>query len=170
MEETIINRVANSALITIDLEELYDQGERVLYDIKHNLFQEMILKERDFRSFLKEHDWSQYADKNVAIHCSVDAIVPTWAFMLLANKLQPHAKNVVFGNLEDLEKELFNQALSKIKAEEYVDAKVVVKGCSKVEVPVSTYVEITRMLPPYAASIMYGEPCSTVPIYKKPKS
>ena len=170
MEETIINRVANSALITIDLEELYDQGERVLYDIKHNLFQEMILKERDFRSFLKEHDWSQYADKNVAIHCSVDAIVPTWAFMLLANKLQPHAKNVVFGNLEDLEKELFNQALSKIKAEEYVDAKVVVKGCSKVEVPVSTYVEITRMLTPYAASIMYGEPCSTVPIYKKPKS
>lgn len=170
MAEEIVNRVATSALITLDLEEFYDQGERVVYDIKDNLFQEMILKEKDFRSFIKSHDWSQYQDKNVAIHCSVDAIVPTWAYMLLANKLQPFARNLVFGNKEDLERALYQKALSQIKPEEYQDAKVVVKGCSKYDVPTSAYVEITNLLTPYAASIMYGEPCSTVPIYKKPRN
>ena len=170
MAEEIVNRVATSALITLDLEEFYDQGERVVYDIKENLFQEMILKEKDFRSFIKSHDWSQYQDKNVAIHCSVDAIVPTWAYMLLANKLQPFARTVVFGSKEDLERALYEKALLQIKPEEYQDAKVVVKGCSKYDVPTSAYVEITSLLTPYAASIMYGEPCSTVPIYKKPKN
>ena len=170
MAEEIVNRVATSALITLDLEEFYDQGERVVYDIKENLFQEMILKEKDFRSFIKSHDWSQYQDKNVAIHCSVDAIVPTWAYMLLANKLQPFARTVVFGSKEDLERALYEKALVQIKPEEYQDAKVVVKGCSKYDVPTSAYVAITSLLTPYAASIMYGEPCSTVPIYKKPKN
>lgn len=169
MEETIINRVANSPLITLDLEELYDHGERILYDIKNNLFQEMILKEKDFRGFLKTHDWSTYEGKNVAIHCSVDAIVPTWAYMLLASKIEPFAKNIVFGDLADLEAALFQKALQNIDPKEYKDSKVVVKGCSKYDVPISAYVEITRMLTPYAASVMYGEPCSTVPIYKKPK-
>lgn len=168
-QETIINRVANSPLITFNLEDYYLQGERVVYDIKQNLFQEMVLREKDFRAFVKEHDWSQYQDQYVALTCSVDAIVPTWAYMLLATKLEPYASNVVFGNLETLEAVLFKEALAKIDLEQFKDAKVVVKGCGKYPVPVFAYAEITRLLRPYAASIMYGEPCSTVPLYKKPK-
>lgn len=169
-EEPIVNRVANSPLITLNLEDYYHSGERVLFDIKDNLFQEMILREKDFRAFVKDHDWSQYQDKNVALTCSVDAIVPTWAYMLLASKMEPYANQVVFGSLEVLEDILFKDAVSQIDISAFEDKKVVIKGCSKVQVPVSAYVELTRLLRPYAASIMYGEPCSTVPIYKKTKS
>ncbi|WP_020529223.1 DUF2480 family protein [Flexithrix dorotheae] len=169
MEEQIINRVANSPLISIDLEEYYHPGERVVYDLKQNLFQELILREKDFRAFVKENDWSQYKDKNVAIVCTADAIVPTWAFMLIASKLQPHANMVTFGSLEELESALFREAISKINTEELKDRMVVVKGCSDLPVPVSAYVELTRKLRPIVKSIMFGEPCSTVPIYKKPK-
>ncbi|MEM9671454.1 MAG: DUF2480 family protein [Bacteroidota bacterium] len=165
----IVNRVANSPLITFDLEDYYPQGERVVYDIKDNLFQEMILREKDFRAFVKEHDWSQYQDQYVALTCSVDAIVPTWAYMLLATKLEPYAKRVVFGTLETLEAVLFRDVLSSINPADFQDAKVVVKGCGNYPVPDFAYVEITRMLRPYATSIMYGEPCSTVPLYKRPK-
>jgi len=165
----IINRVANSPLITFDLEDYYPQGERVVYDIKDNLFQEMILREKEFRAFVKEHDWSQYQDKYIALTCSVDAIVPTWAYMLLAIKLEPYAKRVIFGTLETLEAVLFQDVLSKINPADFQDAKVVVKGCGNYPVPDFAYVEITRMLRPYATSIMYGEPCSTVPLYKRPK-
>lgn len=168
-ESTIINKVANSALITFDLENYYPQGERVIYDIKTNLYQGLILREKEFRDFLASHDWKQYQDKFVAIHCSVDAIVPTWAYMLLASKITPFAKKIIFGNLSELENLLFKDVLSKIDPESYKDAKIVIKGCSKVTVPEFAYVEIVRILQPVASSIMYGEPCSTVPIYKKPK-
>lgn len=168
-EELIINRVSKSGLISLDLEDFYHQGERVVYDIKDNLYMGLILREKDFREFLKTHDWSYYANKNVAITCTEEAIIPTWAYMLLAIQLEPYANMVVFGTLEDLERKLYDDAIARINFNDYIGAKVVVKGCSKVEVPISAYVEITRRLKPFAQSIMFGEPCSTVPLYKKPK-
>jgi hypothetical protein len=168
--EEIVNRVAGSGIVSLDLEELYQPGERVLYDIKDNLWQGMILREKDFREFLKAHDWAQYQGKNIAIICSEDAIVPTWAYMLLAVQLEPFANTIVFGDLNALEDKLFTNAIQQIDPEEYRRKRVVVKGCSKVEVPISAYVEISRILKPVVQSLMFGEPCSTVPLYKKPKS
>ena len=165
----IINKVAQSGIVTIDLEELYPQGERVLLDIKEQLFQGLILREKDFREFIKNEDWSKYTNKYVAITCSTDAIVPTWAYMLLAIQLEPFAKKTVFGNLETLETVLFHELLKNLNTSDYTDARVVVKGCGKLPVPIAAYVEITRLLTPVAKSIMYGEPCSTVPLYKKSK-
>jgi len=167
--EQIVNKVARSPLQNIDLEELYTPGERVLFDLRPLLFQELVLKEKDFRDFIKSNNWEEFHGKHVAIICSADAIVPTWAFMLLASALQPHAANVIFGNLDEMERILFAKALDKIDWEKYNGAKVVIKGCSKVEVPVSVYVDVTNRLRPLASSIMYGEPCSTVPIFKKLK-
>jgi len=167
MEELIVNKVAASGLITLDLEDFYHPGERVVYDLKDNLFMGMILKEKDFREFLKQHDWSQYDGKNVAIICSEDAIIPTWAYMLMAVHLETHAHMFVFGDLKDLENKLYEEALKGINFEDYTDLRVVVKGCSKVEVPVSVYVEISRRLKPVVKSLMFGEPCSTVPLYKR---
>jgi hypothetical protein len=169
-EREIINKVAQSPIITIDLEELYEPGERVLYDIKDNLYEGIILKEKDFRQFLKSNNWSVYQDKHVALYCSVDAIIPRWAYMLLAVQLTPYAKTIVFGDLVRLEDELFKRAILLINPRDYREKKVVIKGCSKIQVPTSAYVEITKLLKPYAFSIMYGEPCSTVPLYKKPKN
>jgi len=166
----IINKVAQSPLITIDLEELYEPGERVLYDLKDNLYEGIILKEKDFREHLKTNDWSSYQDKHVAIYCSVDAIIPRWAFMLLAVHLEPFTRTIVYGDLKVLENELFKKAILKINPRNFIDKKVVIKGCSKIEVPTSAYVEITNLLKPFVFSIMYGEPCSTVPVYKKPKN
>lgn len=165
----IVNRVATSGIVSLDLEELYHPGERVIFDIKDQLFQGLILREKDFREFLKNHDWSQYTGKNIGIICSEDAIVPTWAYMLLAVQLQPFANSVVFGDLNALEEKLFNDAISKIDLKEFEDKRVVVKGCSKVSVPVSAYVEVARLLKPVVKSLMFGEPCSTVPLYKKPR-
>ena len=170
MEEQIINRVNTSQLITFDLEEYSSEGERVLYDIRDNLFQELMLKEKDFRDFIRAHDWSIYKDKNVAVYCSVDAVVPTWAYMLLTIALQPYARKIVFGNLEALEIQLFHDALSNVEWSKFQGAKVVIKGCSKVFVPTSAYVEATDRLREYASSIMFGEACSTVPLYKRPKA
>ena len=170
MEAEIVNRVASSGLVTLDLEEYYHPGERVVYDLKDNLYMGLILKEKDFRAFLKEHDWSQYAGKNVAITCTEDAIVPTWAYMLLTLQLQPVAHTVVFGTLADLEEKLYYEAIARIQPEDYRDARVVVKGCSKVPVPTAAYVEITRVLRPVVQSLLFGEPCSTVPLYKRPKT
>lgn len=170
MAKEIVNRVAKSGLITLNLEEFYPEGERLLYDIKENLWEGIALKEKDFRAFVKQHDWSQYQGKFVALHCSVDAIVPTWAYMLLATKLEPHAKKVVFGDLDTIETILFEESINQnIKAEDYDDARIVIKGCSGKVVPPSAYVKLTEMLRPYAKVIMYGEPCSTVPLYKKPR-
>lgn len=168
-EKEIVNRVASSSLKVFDLEELYIPGERVLVDIKDQLYQGMILREKPFRDFVKTHDWSQYNGKFVAVTCSEDAIIPTWAYMLIASSLQPYAREIVFGDLRDLEKKIFFDVLAKLDWEVYRDAKVVIKGCSKVDVPLSAYVEATRRMRAVAASIMFGEPCSTVPVFKKSK-
>lgn len=169
-EKEVINRVAHSQLVTFDLEEFYQPGERVLLDIKDQLYQELILKEKDFRNFIKTTDWSEYKNKFVAITCSADAIIPHWAFMLLTSALQPYVRTIVFGTLEELETKIFSDALSKVDWSKFSDAKVVIKGCSKVNVPAAVYVEATRLLMPCASSIMFGEPCSTVPVYKKPRA
>lgn len=163
----IVNRVASSSIRTFDLEELYVPGERVLLDIKDQLYEGIILKEKPFRDFIKSHDWSRYEGKLVAITCSEEAIIPTWAYMLLVSALQPFVKSVVFGSLEDLEAKLFYDALSKIDWQQFQDVRVVLKGCSKVDVPMAAYVEATRLLRPHAVSIMFGEPCSTVPVFKR---
>ena len=168
--EEIVNRVASSGIVSLDLETLYHPGERVVYDIKDNLWQGMILREKDFRDFLKTHDWSAYQGKNVSIICSEDAIVPTWAYMLLAVQLEPFANSVVFGDLNVLEEKLFADAIAKLDLTDFEGKRVVVKGCSKVAVPLNAYVEISRLLKPVVQSLMFGEPCSTVPIYKRPKS
>jgi hypothetical protein len=168
MEETeIINKVANSGLVTLDIADYYVEGERILYDLKQNLFMEAILREKDFREFLKQHDWSQYHGKHVAIICSVDTIIPAWAYMLLATKIAPYATTVIKGDLEALESYLFSQELAKKDFSVYKDIKIVIKGCGDLPIPDSAYLEITQKLLPYAASIMFGEPCSTVPVYKK---
>ncbi len=169
-EHEIVNRVAASSLKTLDLEELYVPGERILLDIKDQLYQGMILKEKPFREFIRSNDWSQYKDKLVAVTCSEDAIVPTWAYMLLTSALQPYARTIVFGNLQDLETKIFADALATVNWEQFRDARVVIKGCSKVHVPVSAYVEATQRMRSVASSIMFGEPCSTVPVFKRPKS
>jgi hypothetical protein len=167
IQETFVNKVAQSGLVTLDPASFYPQGERVVYDIKDNLFMELMLREKDFREFVKTHDWSQYAGKNVAITCTADAIVPAWAYMLLANRMAPYAKEIVFGNAEVLETVLFEKLMAQADFEQYRDQRIVLKGCGDIPVPVSAYVELTKRLTPIAKSLMFGEPCSTVPIYKR---
>jgi hypothetical protein len=167
IQENIVNKVAQSGLVTLDPAAFYPEGERVVYDIKDNLFQGLILREKDFREFVKTHDWSQYDNKNVAVTCTADAIVPAWAYMLLANRLAPYAREVVFGNEEVLETVLFVKNIANMDVEQYRDQRLVIKGCGDIDVPVSAYVELTRKLTPVVKSLMFGEPCSTVPIYKK---
>jgi hypothetical protein len=169
MEKEIINKVALSGIITIDLEEFYPEGDRVLFDIKEHLFHGLILKEKDFREFVKNEDWSLYKNKYVALICSADAVVPTWAYMLLTIQLEPYAKKVVFGDLETLETVVYHEILNKLNTNDYKDVRVVIKGCGTLPVPQAAYVEITRLLRPVAKSIMYGEACSMVPLYKQPK-
>lgn len=169
VSEDIINRVSTSQLISLDLADLIPEGKRVQYDLKDNLFQNLILKEKDFRTFIKEKDWSEYKGIHVAVHCSTDAIIPKWAYMLLVSKLQPFASTVVFGDLHDLEKELIIRSIRQINPEVYTDKKLVIKGCGEKEISESAYMEIVFRLQPYVASIMYGEPCSTVPVFKKPR-
>ena len=166
-EKEIINRVTSSSLVTFDLEEYYEPGDRVLFDIKDQLYEGLILREKDFREFIKNHDWPSYQDKLVAITCSTDAIIPTWAFMLVAIALRPYAKRIEFGTLDDLEEKLFQDSLSKVDWQQFQSAKVVVKGCSKVNVPSSAYVYVVSQLQPLVSSLMFGEACSTVPLYKK---
>ena len=165
--DSIVNKVAESDLLSIDLEELHQPGERTLFDIRSWLYEEQILKEKDFREKIKQHDWSTYQDRFVAVTCTADAIVPTWAYMLLASALTPFARKVVFGSLERLEEELYFDKLESLDLLLYKDRRVVVKGCSKVSVPTAAYVRLTTMLRPTVKSLMYGEPCSTVPVYKR---
>jgi hypothetical protein len=169
-EKEIINRVSNSSLIVFDLEEYYKPGERIVIDIKQQLYQGLILREKEFREFIKTHDWTQYKNKFVAITCSEEAIIPTWAYMLLTSSIEPYTNQIVFGTKEDLEKKIYFDALSQIDFSQFKDSKVVIKGCSKVDVPIAAYIEATRLLRPHASSIMFGEPCSTVPVYKKSRS
>ena len=168
-KEGIVNKVSKSKLISIDLEDYYIEGERTTFDIAPFLFQGIVLKEMDFRMAMKTLDWEIYKNKFVAIHSSVDAIIPTWAYMLIATKLEGIAKDFVFGNLEKLEEVLITKALDQINYEQFQDALVVIKGCSNKPIPTLAYVELSKRLKPYVKSFMYGEPCSTVPVYKKPK-
>ena len=166
-QNEIVNRVAASPLITFDLDTYYVPGERVVLDIKDQLFQEAILREKDFRLFIKTHDWEQYRGKFVAVYCSVDAIIPAWAYMLVGIALESVAAKVVFGSKESLETELFNSNLQRVDWSSFKDQKVVVKGCSKTAVPHGVFLEIATRLKPFVSSLMFGEPCSTVPLYKR---
>ncbi len=167
MSEAIINKVAQSQLQTFDLEKYYVPGDRITFDLKYCLSENLVLREADFRAFIKEHDWSAFSNKHVAVICSVDAIVPTWAYMLIAIALQPFAQTIFFGLPEEMEKHLFFKSLNNVDWSAYTNAKVVIKGCGKVWVPVSAYVEVANKLRAVASSVMYGEPCSTVPLFKR---
>jgi len=167
MEEIMGNKVAESGIITLNLEDYYPKEEIAVFDLKGYLFMGLILKEKDFREALKNLDLAPYAGKNVALTCTADAIIPMWAYMLVASYLQPVANEVVFGNEDILQKTLFLKNLYTIKPEDYTDKRVVIKGCGDLPISESAYVEITNLLRPVVKSIMYGEPCSTVPIYKK---
>ena len=167
MEDVIINKVAQSALVTLDLEKFYPQEELVLFDLKNYLFMELILKEKDYREALKNLDWNVYQNKNVAITCSTDAIIPLWAYMLAVTYLQPFANDIVFGNEKEVFNILFSKNIEKIDVKEFEGKRVVIKGCGDKKIPESAYVAITKILRPVVKSIMYGEPCSTVPIFKR---
>ncbi|SHM96942.1 DUF2480 family protein [Polaribacter sp. KT 15] len=169
MAEEIINRVANSKLKTFDLEEIYPEGKRVSFDIKDWLFEEIILKEKDFRNAVKNHDWSQYKNCFVAVNCSVDAIIPSWAFMLIAAEATPYANKVVIGNLELLETVLYQELLNFVDLRDYADCPVIIKGCAEKPIPDSAFAFLIAKLQPIAKSIMFGEACSTVPLYKSKK-
>ena len=167
MPKEIVNRVANSQLKTIDLEELYPQGTRTIIDIKEWLFQELILKEVDFRKHLNDHDWSQYENHYVALTCSTDAIIPSWAFMLIRTHLFPFAKKVVVGNLTALETSIFHTIIANFNIDEYKNNPVIIKGCANKPIPKTTFIQLIEKLQPVVKSIMFGEACSTVPLYKK---
>ncbi len=167
MSEPIINKVAESSLVTLDLEEFYPKEEFVLFDLKPHLFMELILKEKDFRLALQQLDWEPFTGKIVAVSCSADAVIPVWAYMLVASYLQPIAKEVIFGDLDAARKQVFLRNIAAINSSEYSDKRIVVKGCGELPIGEYAYLEITKVLRPVAKSIMYGEPCSTVPVFKK---
>jgi hypothetical protein len=169
MSDKIVNKVANSQLITIDLEEYYPKGQRTVIDIKQWLFHELIIKESDFRDFLKNHDWLQYQNHFVALTCSVDAIIPSWAYMLITTYLSPIAKKTVVGNLEDIETAIFYDIISNLNINEYIDKPVIIKGCANKPIPKTAYIQLIEKLQPIAKTIMFGEACSTVPLFKKKK-
>lgn len=167
MSEEIVNKVTESALITLNLEEFYPSGEVVLFDMKDYLFMGLILKEKDFRESLKNLDITPFTNKIVAVTCTADAVIPMWAYMLVASSLQPVAKEVMFGTAEEVKKIILFKNISNLPVEEFNDKKVVIKGCGELPIGEAAYLEATKLLRPVAKSIMYGEPCSTVPIYKK---
>lgn len=165
--EEIINKVANSVLEVFDLEDYYPKGNRLQIDISQWLLEGFLLKEKDFRAHLQQHDWSQYQDQYVAVFCSTDAIVPAWASILVTLHLAPFAKKIVNGTFEDLETALYQEILPTLDYTIYDSKPVILKGCSKKPVPMSAYVLAAQYLQPFAKSIMYGEACSAVPLYKK---
>jgi hypothetical protein len=167
MADEIVNRVANSKLKTIDLEDFYPKGERTVIDIKNWLFHEQILKETDFREHLKNHEWSQYKNHFIALTCSSDAIIPSWAYMLITTYVSPFAKKIVAGNLAALETSIFQELIANFNVEEFVGKPVIIKGCSSKPIPETAYIQLIEKLQPVVKSIMFGEACSTVPLYKK---
>ncbi len=168
MAEEIINRVANNNnLITIDLEDYYPKGERFLFDIREWLFEGLILREKEFRKQVSDHDWSKYKDKYIALTCSSDAIIPGWTYLLLASALIPYTKKVVVGSLEVLETVLYNEVIHNLSVSEYQNKFIIIKGCSNKPVPEGAYISLLHKLQPIAKSIMYGEACSSVPLFKK---
>jgi ABC-type transport system involved in cytochrome bd biosynthesis fused ATPase/permease subunit len=167
MSEVFQNKVAESGIITLDLEQYYPKGEMAVFDMKDHLFMGLILKEKDFREALKNTDWETYRDKNVAVTCSADAIIPVWAYMLVSAFLQPVAATVLFGTQEETALQLLLANIAAIDTAEFTDKRVVIKGCGEIPISEAAYLQVTNRLRPVAKSIMYGEPCSTVPIYKK---
>lgn len=165
--EPIVNKVAESGIITLNLENFLPREEITGFDLKPFLFREMILKEKDYRASLLAHDWEQYNDKAVAVYCSVDAIIPVWAYMLAGTYLQKYAADIYFGTEEELKKNIVLKNIGAIDTREYEDKRVVIKGCGDIFIPEYAYLEITKMLTPVVKSLMYGEPCSTVPLYKR---
>ncbi|HSI78201.1 MAG TPA: DUF2480 family protein [Lunatimonas sp.] len=165
----IVNRVANSAIVSLDLETYFQEGQRKSFDLRPYLFQEMIVREKEFRQMLRETDWEEFRDALVSVYCSADAIIPTWAYMLVMTYLEGVVKEAVIGDPEDLEKYVMTKALQRINPKDFEGRPVVVKGCGKLPVPIHAYGEIVRILKGSARSIMYGEPCSTVPVYKAPR-
>jgi hypothetical protein len=169
MTGEIINRVALSPLVTIDLEDFWDGSDRVTFDLKEWLFMGMILREKDFRERVEQQDWSAFSGKHVNITCSVDAVVPMWAYMIVGIHLEPFAKTVVFGSTKELETEIYRKTFETMDFGQWAGKKIVVKGCGNKNLPESVYVEFIRRLRPIADKLMFGEPCSTVPLYKKAK-
>ena len=167
MADEIINRVAKSQLITIDLEDFYPEGDRVFFDIKDWLYEGLVLREKDFRLLVKNHDWSVYQKKFVALGCSIDVIIPAWAFMLISLSLEPYAKHVVIGDLNALETSIYQDLIRDFDSEQFKDKPVIIKGCSNKPVPENAYIMLTNKLKPVVKSIMYGEACSSVPLYKR---
>lgn len=167
MTDPIINKVAESGLVTLDLEKYYPRTESAVFDLKDHLFMGLILKEKEFREALRKHNWEVYQNKNVAIFCSADAVIPVWAYMLVISYLQPIANDIVMGDEKELHRQLFLKNLSAIDGSDFQDKRVVIKGCGETPIGDFAYAEATRLLLPHAKSIMYGEPCSTVPIYKR---
>ena len=168
MSDAIVNKVSESGLITLDLEQYYPRDTVALFDLKDYLFMGLILKEKDFREALKNLDWDAYRNKYVGVTCSADAIIPPWAYMLAAAYLQPVAKDVIMGDEKEVHKTIFLKNIQGIDVNEFAGQRVVVKGCGETPIGEFAYMEITKRLRPVAKTIMYGEPCSTVPIYKKP--
>lgn len=167
MAEEIINRVANSKLKVIDLEDYYPEGQRVLFDIKDWLLEGLVLREKEFRTYVSEFDWSKFKDCYVALYCSTDAIVPDWAYMLITIYLQPYAKLTVIGSLEQLESIVFSTIISELDISEFKDTPVIIKGCSHKPVPANALVLLSQKLKPVTKSIMFGEACSSVPLFKR---
>ncbi|AWA29371.1 hypothetical protein HYN48_04310 [Flavobacterium magnum] len=165
--EEIVNKVANSALEVFDLEDYYPKGDRLRVDIAQWLYEGIILREKDFRESLKNHDWTQYRDAYVAVYCSNDAIVPAWAAVLVTIQLAPFAKKVIEGNLEAIDTAIYQEILENLDYSVYKDKPLIIKGCSRKPVPMSAYVLAAQKLQPFAKSIMYGEACSAVPLYKR---
>lgn len=166
-DKPLVNRVANSRISTINLESMYPAGDILHFDLKEYLYMELILKEKDFREALKTHNWQQYAGKNLAVFCSTDAIIPMWAYMLVATYATPFVNDMALCSPENFIELAFQKKINALNINDYEGARIVVKGCSDLPVPASAYLEITRRLQPVAQSIMFGEPCSTVPVYKK---
>jgi hypothetical protein len=167
MENELINRVSESALVTINLEDYYPKEEVAVFDMKDYLFMGLILKEKDFRESLKTLDLTPYTGKATAVTCSADAVIPMWAYMLVASVLQPVAKEVVFGNEEETKKQILLNNINTLPVNEFADKRIVIKGCGDLPIGEAAYLQATKLLRPVAKSIMYGEPCSTVPIFKK---
>lgn len=167
--EPLVNRVTNSGLVTINLEKHYPAEAIQTFDLKEFLFQGLILREKDFRAALKEHNWKQYEGKIILVQCSADAIIPVWAYMLIATYAAPLVKEIFLGNEQEFLKFHFKSFANSLNLEEYRDKRIVIKGCSDKPVPPDAYLEITKLLQPFAQSIMYGEPCSTVPVFKRPR-
>lgn len=170
MSEEIVNKVANSVLVVFDLEDYYPNGIRTQIDISQWLYEGFLLKEKDFREALKNHDWSQYENHFVAIHCATDAIIPAWATILVTTYVAPYAKKVVLGSIDDLNTALYQEILNQIDYSQYQDKPLILKGCSKKPVPETAYIMAIQQLQKVAKSIMYGEACSAVPLFKKGKN